>query len=78
MNEKKRVPLFLGEGPERVEVGVGEVELTDDGAAVLYHVSITDQNVSKMFQNPKENPLMRYRPYSVGPAEGGLGKMETS
>jgi hypothetical protein len=78
MNEKKRVPLFVGEGPDRVEVGTVEVEHREEGT-VFGNMDITNPEYrEKLFDaylgKPKVNPLFR----DQGP-ELSLGKdVETS
>jgi hypothetical protein len=63
MNEKKRIPLFVGEGPNRVEVGTVEVEHRE-GGTVFGNMDITNpEHREKLFgaylAKPKVNPLIR-------------------
>lgn len=83
----KKVPLYLGEGPDRIRIGRAEVEYQADGT-MLVSASIDNPDWGRWAVGgfepmrllgvvPKQNPLIKQMElYSVGPAEDGLGTME--
>jgi hypothetical protein len=83
----KKIPLYLGEGPDRIQIGRAEVEHKADGTMIV-NASIDNPDWGRWAVGgyeplrllgvvPSRNPLIRQLDlYSVGPAESGLGTME--
>jgi hypothetical protein len=68
MNEKKTVRLFLGEGPDRVEVGTADVEHRE-GGTVIANMNITNPDYKGLLFDSylaKPNPLIKRPELSFG------------
>lgn len=81
MSEKKRVPLYLGEGPERILVGTAEVEEKENGLYVSAKMDgwrDENRNSSPIFQGlvpRRRNPLIKDDDFS---SIGWMPGLETS
>lgn len=45
-DENKKVPLMMGEGPDRVEIGEAEVEILADGSMAV-KTTVSDPDLAK-------------------------------
>jgi len=69
MSEKKTVRLFVGEGPDRVEVGTAEIEHRE-GGTIIGNMNITHPEYRKIAMDmylAKPNPLIKRPELSLGP-----------
>jgi hypothetical protein len=62
--EKKRVPLFLGEGPDRQEIGYADTELLANGTVICEMFVPGDLTMTAVIPEalrmaPKVNPLFK-------------------
>jgi hypothetical protein len=80
MNEKKRVPLYLGEGPDRIHIGTAEVEQKENGLQIECQLDGWRGNgdlTNPIFHGlvPRRNPLIKNDDFS---SIGWLPELETS
>jgi hypothetical protein len=50
-NNKKKVRLMLGDGPDRIDIGEAELEKLPNGS-IMVHMTINNPQLAKQFDMP--------------------------
>lgn len=63
---KREIPLFLGEGPNREEVGFAVIEETSEGQRITDVIVTDPEKYQKIFgEIQKINPLVKELPFGI-------------